>query len=346
MAEKFGFQESSVRRPSFDEQFEHPDEVRLPFGTAEVGDFIPEQLKDTVPVYLGEGWGLGLETYKPAMEQLYEDGRRVVSVAHPRYGSALGSSMNRKELTANPVKPPKRYPAAELRKAFNILETFEEKGIKQVDAIAHSESGLNVIYAAMMYPEKFRSIALFNPAGMMKDESWARLMRGFAGQGGPRPESLKDVPVTETEREVAAATVRDLKKYLLNPVRGYREISAIKNEHYTLSDLLPYLRDKFGINIAVISTEDDPVFPQGEVAKTAEASGISTFISSIPGGHGRIGDAPEEVMPIIEKIFDDFAKRKKTPEQEQAIADREYHAGVRYVPGEGLKISDYIKRGK
>jgi pimeloyl-ACP methyl ester carboxylesterase len=345
MAEKFGFQESAERHPSFDEQFEHPDEVRLPFGTAEVGDVTPEQLKDEVPVYLGEGWGLGLETYKPTMKQVYEDGRRVLSIAHPRYGSALDSSMNAKDLTTNPVKPEKRYPEAELRKAFNILEVLEEKNIKQVDAIPHSESALNVMYAAMMYPEKFRSIVLFNPAGMMEEENWARLIKGFAGQG-TRPESLKDVPVTETEREVGLAAMRDLKKYLINPVRGYHEVAAIKNEHYTLSDLLPYLRDTFGINIAVISTEDDPVFPHADVLKAAEKNGIKTFTSPIPGGHGRIGDAPEEIIPIIEKILDDFAKQEKTPEQKQAIADREYHAGVRYVPGEGLVISDYIKRGE
>jgi pimeloyl-ACP methyl ester carboxylesterase len=346
MPERFDLQDGSERHPSFDEQFEHPDEVRLPFGTAEVGDLTPEHLKDEVPVYLGHGWGLGLETYKPTMRKLYEHGRRVLSIAHPRYDSALGSSMNAKELTVNPIKPKKRYPKAELRKAFNILEVLEERGIKQVDAIAHSESALNVIYAAMMYPEKFRSIVLFNPAGMMEKENWVRLAKGFAGQGGPRPESLKDMPVTETEREVAAATMRDLKKYLLNPVRGYHEVAAIKKEHYTLADLLPYLQDKFGINIAVMITKDDPVFPHADVERIMKASAVNTYISSIPGGHGRIGDAPEEIIPIVEKQLEEFAKKERTPEQRKAIADREHHAGVRYVPGEGLVISEYIKRGE
>jgi len=53
------------------------EEVRLPGGTAEVGDFTPENLKDEVPVLLAQAWGLGLETYKPAMKQLFEDKRRV-----------------------------------------------------------------------------------------------------------------------------------------------------------------------------------------------------------------------------------------------------------------------------
>ena len=186
------FKERS-ERPSFEEQFNAPEEVRLPSGTAEVGDVTPENIKDEVPVFLAQAWGLGLGSYKLAMEQLFNDERRVLSVVHPRMGSALESSMNVDELTVDPERVLKgkffkSYPTAELRKALNILEVLEEKGIKEVDAIAHSEGAINIAIAAMMYPEKFRSIAFYGPAGMMEDESWSRLARGFAGQGpAPNP---------------------------------------------------------------------------------------------------------------------------------------------------------------
>jgi len=312
--------------------------VRLPGGTAEVGDFTPENLKDEVPILLAQAWGLGLETYKPAMKQLFEDKRRVLSVAHPRIGSAMDSSMNVKELS-------EKYPTAELRKALNTLEVLEEKGIEKVDAIAHSEGAINIAIAAAMYPEKFRSIAFFGPAGMLEDESWSRLAKGFASQGN-RHESIKDVPITESERAVGAAAMEDLKSYFLkNPSRAISEVAAIKNEHQLVKDLLPYLHDEFGINIAVMSAEGDPVFPQAEVRKAAAMGAVDTFIS-VPGGHGMIGEHPEIVMPIVEAEFERFAKKEKTPEQKQALADREYQAGVRYIPGEGLKISPYIKRGE
>ena len=334
--EKFDFPEET-ERPSFEEQFKNLEEVRLPSGTAEVGDFTPENLKDDVPVLLAQAWGLGLETYKPAMKQLFEDKRRVLSIAHPRIGSAMSSSMNVKELS-------EKYPTAELRKALNILEVLEEKGIKQVDAIAHSEGALNIAMAAAMYPEKFRSIAFFGPAGMLEDESWSRLIKGFASQGN-RAESIKDVPITESERAVGVAAMEDLKGYFLkNPGRSMSEIAAIKNGHRQTKDILPYLHD-LGINIIVMSAEGDPVFPQEEVRKAAENDAVDRFIS-VPGGHGMIGEHPEIVMPSIEAAFEEFAKKEKTPKQKKALADREYQSGVRYIPGEGLKIAEYIKRGE
>jgi pimeloyl-ACP methyl ester carboxylesterase len=336
--ESFHPEDGAEQRGSFDEQFEHPDQVRLPFGTAEVGDFTPEHMKDEMPILLAQAWGLGLETYKPAMRELFNNKRRALSIAHPRIGGGLDSSMNAGNLSEG-------YPKAELRKAFNSLEMLEEKNIKQVDVIAHSEGAINIALAAAMYPEKIRSIVFYGPAGMMEDESWARLAKGFGSQG-TRSETIKDVPITDDERAVGAAAMEDLKEYFLkNPGRAISEIAAIKNGHRAVKDLLPYLHDKFGINIAVMSAEGDPVFPQAEVRKAADMGAVDAFIS-VPGGHGMLGEHPEIIMPIALKQLETFAKREKTPEQKQALADREYQAGVRYIPGEGLKISDYIKRGE
>lgn len=334
--EKMNFREPP-EASSFEEQFEHPEEVRLPFGTAEVSDLAPERVKDKVPVFIAQAWGLGSGSYKLVMKHLFEDERRVLSVAHPRIAGSMDSSMNVQELSEG-------YPTAELRKAFNILEVLEEKGIEQIDAVAHSEGAINIAIAAMMYPEKFRSIAFYGPAGMMEDESWSRLAKGFAGQSA-RAESLKDVPITEGERAVGAASGKEVLEYIRkNPARAISEVAAIKNGHQQVKDLLPYLHD-LGIHIAVVSAADDPVFPQAEVRKAADTDAVDTFIS-VPGGHGTIGEHPEIVMPSIEAAFEVFAQEGRTPEQKQAIADREYHAGVRYIPGEGLVISDYVKRGQ
>ena len=301
--EKFNFQERS-ESPSFEEQFKNLEEVRLPSGTAEVGDFTPENLKDEVPIFLAQAWGLGLNSYKLAMEQLFNDERRVLSIAHPRIGGSIDSSMNVEELS-------EKYPDAELRKALNILEVLEEKGIEKVDAIAHSEGAINIAIAAMMYPEKFRSIGFYGPAGMMEDESWSRLAKGFAGQS-TRAESLKDIPITEGERAVGAASGKEVLDYLKkNPARAISEVAAIKNGHQQVKDLLPYLHN-LGIHIAVMSAENDPVFPQAEVRKAADMDAVDTFIS-VPGGHGTIGEHPELVMPSFEAAFEAFAKEGKTP---------------------------------
>jgi pimeloyl-ACP methyl ester carboxylesterase len=138
--------------------------------------------------------------------------------------------------------------------------------------------------------------------------------------------------------------MEDLKQYVSrNPARSISEVAAIKGGHRQLIDILPYLHD-LGINIVVMSAESDPVFPQEQVRKAAEMAAVDTFIS-VPGGHGMIGEHPEIVMPSFEAAFEEFAKKKKTPEQEAALANREYRSGVRYIPGEGLKISPYVKNG-
>lgn len=325
---------------SFEEQFSNLKEVQLPSGTAEVADCTPENLKDEMPVFLAPAWGLGLDTYKSAIEQLFKDERRVVSLTHPRIGGALDSSMDIKGLSRA-----KEWPLAELRKALNILEVLEELGIEKVDAIAHSESAINIAMAATMYPEKFRSIVFYAPAGMMEKENWPRLAKGFASQGTRAP-SLKDIPINESEREASTAAKWGWLKYLAkNPGRGISEISAIKNGHAQTKDLLPYLHD-IGINIAVISAVDDPVFPPEEIRKAAEIDAVDTFVSTMPGGHGMLGDHPEIAMPIAERLLERFATREKTPQQKKALASREYQAGVRYKPGEGLVISEYVKKGR
>ena len=76
--------------------------------------------------------------------------------------------------------------------------------------------------------------------------------------------------------------------------------------------------------------------------RRAETS--AEFIGDPSGGHFTM--AHEQLAGIIEAAFEEFAKKEKTPEQKKALADREYQSGVRYIPGEGLKISEYIKRGE
>lgn len=348
--ERFGFQESPEIDP-FEEQFDHIGEVRLPRGTAEVADFSPrpEEAKDEVPVYVGSAWGMGIKTYMPLMKQICKDGRRVLSTEHPSYDDALDSSMNVKELWEKNADRKEKYPTAELRKALNMLEVLEEKGIKQVDAIAHSEGALNVAMAAAMYPEKFRTITFFGPAGMLENETWARLIGGFLdNKKGPRtvaPETLHDIPITEDEREVGAAAGEDFVRYFVkNTRRAISEVVAIKQNHSRLKDLIPYLHS-LGINIVVMSAEGDAMFPPEQVRKAADMDAVDSFIS-VPGGHGMVGEHPEIIVPIIEAENAKFAKKERTAEQKQALADREYHAGVRYIPGEGLKISEYVKRGE
>lgn len=357
--EKFDSPEK-LNVPSFEEQFKNLEEVRLPSGTVEVADYTPEDLKEKVPIYIGQGWGLKNNAYGPLMEKLCAgekdaDGapvlnkRRAFSMTHPSWADSLDSSMDVEELS-------KGFPPALLRNALDLLEVLEEKGVEQIDAVGHSKGGLEVAIAAAMYPEKFRSILFFNSAGMRDDENWSRLGAGFAAQsiraeslkGSPADdehEAIPEIPITKTEREVGAMAAKSWWRYLRNnPHRAIGEIKGIKQEYSLVKALIPYLHS-LGIHIAVISAEGDPVFPYEEMRRAAETNDVDIF-TSVRGGHGMLGDHPEVTAPIVEAILEKLAKKKRTPEQEQAFADREYQSGVRYIPGEGLVIAPYVKKGK
>jgi pimeloyl-ACP methyl ester carboxylesterase len=332
---------------SFEEQYKNFEEVRLPSGTAEVGDFTPEGLKDETPVFFAPSWSLGLKTYEPAFKQLFEgaeaDGkviankRRVISLSHPRIGGSLDSSMNVEELSA-------KYSDAELRKALNILEVLEEKGIEQVDAITHSEAAINVAIAAMIYPEKFRSIVFDAPAGMMEEETWMRLSKGFTSQGKDNEwrKAEPEIPITEIEKKTMDVAGKEgLKYFLSNPGRGIAEIRGIKTGHRTTLDIIPYLHE-LGIGIVIMTGKDDPVFPEEQIQKAMDLNVIDKYIS-IRGDHGIINGHPEMGIVEAEMTLEELAKKERTPEQKAALRARPNQAGVRYIPGEGLKIAPYIK---
>ncbi len=85
-------------------------------------------------------------------------------------------------MSAAPEEAVQKYPKEEVRKALNILGVLEEKDVEKTDVIAHSEGAVNTLIAASLYPEKFRNIVLFGPAGLIGEDTFTRLFQGFLGQ--------------------------------------------------------------------------------------------------------------------------------------------------------------------
>ena len=179
----------------FEAQFAQREYFEVAGGTAEVVDVTPEKLKDEVPLFFAPAWACNIEVYKRAIETLSEQERRVISLNHPRRGGDLKASSSEEEM--------KKYPEEELRKAYNILEMLDQKGVDKVDVIAHSEGAINVTIAATLHPEKFRNIVYFAPAGLIGKDKFTRLMKGFAAQE-KRAESMEDYPISEGEEETKA----------------------------------------------------------------------------------------------------------------------------------------------
>ncbi len=268
--------ETSVETPAqrFEEQFAKREFFETAGGTSEVVDITPEKLKDEVPVFLAQAWACNAELYKEALRTLSEEERRVVTLNHPRQGGDMEAHSSEEER--------QKYPEGKLRKALDILEVMEQKNLAQVDAIAHSEGAIHLVIAATLHPEKFRNIVFFGPAGLIGKENFLRLAQGFAAQG-KRPDSLRNMPITEREKEDGKKVMDSLVTYLKgNPMRALKETVEIAQTQ--IHDMIRYLHDK-GIGIVVASGIEDPVFPIDQMKKIATFDKIDGFLT-LPGNHG------------------------------------------------------------
>ena len=298
MIEKISDDFESESKKYFEAQFAHREHFEVAGGDAEVVDITPEKLKDQTPVLLAPAWGLNVDVYKRAIETLSDRERRVVSLSHPRRGGDLEAKSSEEER--------KKYPQEELRKAFNMLEVMEKKKIPQVDAIAHSEAAINVTIAAMLHPERFRNIVYYAPAGLIGKDTFTSLLNRFSKQ--ERGESLADVPITEEEKETGAAAHASWSSYLwANPLRAAKEAHEISQSQ--IHEMIRYLHEK-GVGIVVASGIDDPVFPTDKIQRIAKLDMIDGFLS-MRGGHGGLGDIPEEFAVKLEGMLSALQEQKE-----------------------------------
>ena len=132
----------------------------------EIIEINPEKIKDETPVFFSPGWGVKA-TSESMRKAIAEEGRKVISTDFTREEKMMDTG-NKEDI-----------PVAELQKALAIIETLNKTAKGKVDAIGHSEGGLNLAVAASLYPEKFRNIVLISPAGMMEKDSYLSLVKRF-----------------------------------------------------------------------------------------------------------------------------------------------------------------------
>ena len=272
---------------SFEAQFKKTEKYKVAGGTAEVVDIKPEDPKSEVPVFLAPAWACTTETYRPVLEGLSETDRRIIGINHPR----IGGDMN-----VTPEVAAQKYPKEELRKAMNMLGVLDQKGIDKTDVIAHSEGAINTAIAAMLQPEKFRNIIFYGPAGLIGEDTFTRLLKGFSKQSEPA-KSLEGIEITD---DVTNAAKEALKYLAKNPVRGMKEAMDISNSQ--IHEVLRYLHEK-GVGIVVIAGVDDPVFPMDRIQQIAKKDMLDGFLS-VKGGHALLdihASAAEKMLTALEK---------------------------------------------
>lgn len=229
---------------NFRQQFGKREFLDSPYGKIEIEDVRPYKSTSSLPILFAPGWRETPELLKECMKEVYIKGRRVIALRHPV------------KLT-KPRNIHGNYPLIEYQKADTLLRVIKYKKLKRVDAIAHSEGGVNLTIAASIRPDKFRNLVLVTPAGLMGKDSLFRLSLGFL-------QHLRELSGMKILHIKTLRSSQDEKNILKRFNTLVKECSAMTS--YDIHPLLIRLK-KHSIKIAVLAGEKDTVFPLEKVKR-------------------------------------------------------------------------------
>ncbi|MFZ3057815.1 MAG: alpha/beta hydrolase [Minisyncoccales bacterium] len=248
----------------------------------DIKEINPEKVKDEMPVFVSPGWGVVPESQEESLKTISEEGRKVLTISFSRERKVEQSDTD--------------IPTAELQKALSIIEAISKKGINRVDAIGHSEGGLNLVIAANLFPEKFRNIVLVSPAGMIENDSSLNLMKRFIIDEG-----IQELGV---DKSIFFKYIKEVFKYSIKGSKlSYEEISACAVAN--IFQMTEQLREK-GVKVGFICGANDKVFPIEEVVKRVGKENADHFLST-KGDHGSFIFNKEHAL-LAENLLDNMKK--------------------------------------
>lgn len=269
-------------------------------GRVDFTDVRPEHPKTEVPLLLAPGWGGDIAaSFKEGMRTYAERGRRSIAIEHPQTVKQVSERIPAEVKTSNPI--------VEVRKAAAMLEFLDKQGIDKADVLAHSEGAIYTLLAATVAPERFRSIVISNPAGMLGKDNLIkfslRAMRGVGKPGAPFPgEKWQTPPELQKGGGVLGYVAR-------HPREALGDFVAITESD--VYHLLKDLHDK-GVRIAVIAAVEDKMFQMKDLQKAfGKGREIDGFLS-FRGGHTEILDHPTTYARAVESLLTKLEKKGST----------------------------------
>ncbi|MCE9541134.1 alpha/beta hydrolase [Candidatus Kaiserbacteria bacterium] len=293
-------------------------------------DIRPDNPTSAVPMLVAPGFGASIHTNAPMLEMLASEGRRVLSLDHPLEGDRV------RDVEEDILKRVADYPRTELRKASNLLEMMDKKGIEKVDCFAFSEGALNTLLAAYMYPERFNSIILTAPAGLIGQDTlfnirtfWDSSVQGgltqrFRSQaetdnttGKPSVDSfVSSFPDIEAQEKAIRAHMdvawkEDEKRGQAYPLRSVEDLWALS--HMQIDDMVAFVRAA-GVKVAILTGADDQIYPSEVIAKRLPKDSVDGFMTTV-GAHG-----PNYSARVVNYLFDLLGKKREREEREKSQA--------------------------
>ena len=271
---------------TFDEQFKNRVYFDTPFGRLETLDLIPESIKDAIPVLFAPGWGETPELEKEVLREIFNTGRKVVTIRHAR-------KIQKSEQAHD-------FPLVEIQKAETLVLFLQAKKIKTIDVITHSEGAINVSIAAVQNPQLFKAILLVTPAGLIGPVFPGKILVGFL-MHLLQTNTFALVKANNKYPQKEQMTVKQKFSSLL------QEIVAIAS-----TDICPLLEDlkEKGVHIGILAGEKDTVFPAKEMkahmlSHVPELLGEDGVFQTKPGGHelyANTHNIMNQVMTLLDKL--------------------------------------------
>lgn len=267
---------------SFEEQFKHKVTYEFSEGSIKVVDVLPRELVDNVPIILLPGWTENYETYEESLKILYKSGRRGISF---EFSQAGGEKINDSDVFEE-----------EYRKAIQINEVLDLKGITEVDEILHSYAALYGSIQILQNPKRVRNVVYDRPMGMAGSENklllFARWIRNRWKEGKLRP---RDPKMPTSTRQVSARAMKYISE---NIGRAFTE--GFDMARFDTNSFINRIADN-GVMISLISGTEDLMAPLGRQIKHMEESGKDLPIEgfyAVKGVHNAISIDPEKYTAL------------------------------------------------
>ncbi len=307
---------------SLESQFEKPELLDIAGHQVRVLDIRPQEAKTEVPVIMAPGYGtLSPEDNKVNILEMARQKRRTIFVDEPRGVDGVLKQGQPEEQKLAGEKVDRFF----LRQAETALAVLDKKGIARVDAVGHSEGCLYLVVAASMHPERFRDLVLFDPAGMVGDDSSVALAYRFLKENIAE---MLEIDKRRKNGELSAAAAAQAKKgdedfiaYLQADMpESLEEIRAIATQQTRA--LLKRAHDN-GVMMTIIHGVDDDVFPMERVQKqlsrtdAEKKDGEDLIVDgfySVKGRHDEFLLNPERYTRMADEALTALEEKRKKKE--------------------------------
>jgi pimeloyl-ACP methyl ester carboxylesterase len=276
-------------------QYENKQKLELEGGDVEFIELDPDSKKTEVPVLFCPGWVTTSEVVKDNLLEFANQGRRTICVDATHGIDTEGGTMSEEMI--------KDLPKAELRKVAALIQSMEEKGIDQVDAVAMSEGGIYLTIAATLYPEKFRNIVLVDPGGMSGDDDFKELAGRFSKDWFY--EKLKGLLDPKVIRKIIKKDLVGGKNLASNISQSIKEVEAVSNTQ--IPELLKDLKS-VGKGISIIHGVDDKAFPMERIQEMTNTDQVDGFYS-VKGSHNQFVLEPGVYTRLADQALDALEKK-------------------------------------